>query len=79
MGFLFFKNCHSAELNKIVEAMAPMNPYDNCMAASCLHMEAAQEGGYGHLTGTVSSSQAKDLYHCLRLVFFFFFFFIIFF
>ena len=27
-GFTIFKNCHSAELHKIVEAKAPVNPYD---------------------------------------------------
>ena len=26
--FTIFKNCHSAELHKIVEAKAPENPYD---------------------------------------------------
>ena len=49
----------SAELNKIVEATAPVNPYDNCMAAGCPRAEAARKGRYGHLTGAVSSSQAK--------------------
>ena len=29
MGLRFFKFCHSAELNKIVVAMMPMNPKDN--------------------------------------------------
>ena len=54
-----FKICHSAELNKIVEATAPMNPYDNCKATSCLRTEAARKGGYGHPTGAVSSLQPK--------------------
>ena len=27
-GFTIFKTCHSAELHKIVEAKAPVNPYD---------------------------------------------------
>ena len=26
---IFQKNCHSAELNKIVEATMPVNPYDD--------------------------------------------------
>ena len=26
----FFKICHCAELNKIVEATMPVNPYDDC-------------------------------------------------
>ena len=28
-GLRFFKICHSAELNKIVEAMMPVNPYND--------------------------------------------------
>ena len=28
-GLRFFQNCHCAELNKIVEAMMPVNPYDD--------------------------------------------------
>ena len=31
-GLRFFKICHSAELKKIVEATAPVNPYDNPVA-----------------------------------------------
>ena len=34
--FFLKKNCHSAELNKIVEATAPVNPYNNRMATGCL-------------------------------------------
>ena len=30
MGLRFFKICHSAELNKMVEATIPVNPYDDC-------------------------------------------------
>ena len=29
-GLRFFKICHSAELNKVVEAKMPVNPYDDC-------------------------------------------------
>ena len=53
-GLPFFKVCHSAELNKIVEATAPVNPYDNPVATGCLRTEAAQKGRYGLLTGAVS-------------------------
>ena len=28
-GLLFFQICHCAELNKIVEATMPVNPYDD--------------------------------------------------
>ena len=28
-GLRFFKICHSAELNKTIEAMLPVNPYDD--------------------------------------------------
>ena len=60
MGYgRFFKIYHSAELNKTVEATAPVNPYDNPVATGCLRTEAARKGRYGHLTGVVSSSQAK--------------------
>ncbi len=33
-GLAIFLNLYSAELNKIVEATAPVNPYDNRTAAS---------------------------------------------
>ena len=60
-GLRFLKNCHSGELNKIVEAKAPMNLYDNHTTASCLHTDAARKGGYGHFAGAVSSSpKAKN-------------------
>ena len=29
-GLRFFQICHCAELNKIVEATMPVNPYDDC-------------------------------------------------
>ena len=29
-GLRFFKTCHSAELNKIVEAKMDVNPYHDC-------------------------------------------------
>ena len=29
-GLLFFQICHCVELNKIVEATMPINPYDDC-------------------------------------------------
>ena len=29
-GLRFFRICHYAELNKIVEATMPLNPYDGC-------------------------------------------------
>ena len=28
-GLRFFQNCHCARLNKIVEAIMPVNPYDD--------------------------------------------------
>ena len=52
----FFFFCKSVELNKIIEATAPVNPYNNHMAASFLRMEAARTGRYGHLTGAIRSS-----------------------
>ena len=32
-GVRFLKICHSAELNKIVEATMPVNPYDDRMVS----------------------------------------------
>ena len=29
-GLRFFQICHCAELNKIIEATMPVNPYDDC-------------------------------------------------
>ena len=58
-GLQFFKICHFVELNKIIEATAPMNPYDNHMAPCCLNTKATWNGRYGHLMGPVSPSQAK--------------------
>ena len=57
----FFLICHSAELNIIVEATAPVNPCDNRMDAGCLRTEFARKGRnpgilYGHrklIAGTI--------------------------
>ena len=38
-------NLYNFSLNKIVEAVAPVNPYEN--AASCFRTEATRKGGYG--------------------------------
>ena len=45
--------------SKLVQLYAPVKPYDNRMTAGCLRAEAARNGRYGHLTGTVGSSQAR--------------------
>ena len=45
--------CRNSPVNKIVEATATLNPYENRTAA------AAWKGGFGQLTGFVDSSQAK--------------------
>ena len=54
-----FKIHHSVELNKIIEATVPVNPYNNRTVADCLRTEASWKGRYEHLTVTVSSLQAK--------------------
>lgn len=58
-GLTIFSNLYNFSLNKIVEAAAPVNPYENLTAASCLRTEAARKGGYGQDTGSVDPSQAK--------------------
>ena len=58
-GLLVFKTCHSAELNKIVEATASVNPYDNRMATGCLRTATAPKGGYGLLTGALNVNDDK--------------------
>ena len=45
-----FQMCQKSSLNKIVEATAPVNPYENRTAATCLRTEAARQGSYGHDT-----------------------------
>ena len=37
-----FSNLYNLPLNKIVEAVEPVNPYENLTAASCLRTEASQ-------------------------------------
>ena len=51
-GLRCFKICHSAELNKLVEAKAPVNPFDNLPQCG-----GRTERGYEHITSTGSSSQ----------------------
>ena len=39
-GLPFFKLRHNAELNKIVEATMPVNPYDDCrVSLRCFHVK----------------------------------------
>ena len=40
-GLRSFQICRKSSLNKIVEATAPMNPYENGTAAACLRAETA--------------------------------------
>ena len=54
-----FSNLYNFSLNKIVEAAAPVNPYENLTAASCLRTEAARKGGYGLRRPIADPSQAK--------------------
>ena len=52
-GLRFFKICHSAEVNKIVDARTPVNPYtDRKVSLQWLHKN-------GHHTGIVNSSEGK--------------------
>ena len=65
-GLRFFKSCHSAELNKIVEATMPVNPYDDPQGLPAV---ATRKGLFEHRTGIVYSSEGK-CNRGIRLLFF---------
>ena len=50
-----FLNLYNFSRNKIVEAAAPVNPYENLTVASA----SARKGEYGQDTGSVDPSQVK--------------------
>ena len=55
-GLQFFKNGHGAELNKIVEARMPVNPFNDRRPSPC---GGFMERWFGNHTGIVNSCEGK--------------------
>ena len=54
-GLRFFKICHGEELNKIIEATMPVNPYDDRR----ISLQWLKKRVIGHGTVKVNSSEGK--------------------
>ena len=62
---IFIKICHSAELNKMIEATAPVNLYDNHMATGCLRAEREIRASYWRRAGLLQAKCKLGIRRCL--------------